>query len=367
MKTKIIKNQQMGYLPTEIDRSIFQKRIEMLNTLHPIAQAIVLDFENYFIGNENVGYSYATLFKRALDSHKALLGDKTITAPVQTVFDTSMIKQGMSMMGKLNVGSFYNKLWNAPSMVILDIINNSFATPTKLNDPYIIYSNKDLVMPTVKEFDPSITTTPYTYFEKAESYPYEGPTTWYQNQMIYGVGDYGTSKVGIFYEDVTKLLVNTLGLTRITVATKNYNATSKSYFWTFSNYYNVTTLSISKLISIFESALTMIQWLESENNAIEIRGNVDGVKIDGYEKILLDQMNYINNITDVVQSSLINEKIEFQKQKDATLLLIEQKKKEIEMAKLAKKESIVKMNDFVTNYQTILQTKKDEIVRRVIQ
>jgi len=367
MKKSIKKNSQMGYLPVGLDRSIFQKRIEMISGLHPLAQTIVLDYEKYFKASDSVGYSYATILKKSLDAHKARLGDKTITTPIQAGFDTSFIK--MAMVAPRQVfkpDTFFSTAWDCASVMFFDLLNGFFATPNKLTEPYIVYALTDLTFPTVKEFDSTVTTNPYTYYSKGVGNPYVGPTYWWNYQMIVGWGAYANGKNQVLYNDASKIIQSLMPIDQIIVSTRNKTSTG-AFTYTNSNFYNVTSLSIANIISIIDSAITMIQWLESENNAVEIRGNVDGVKIDGYEKILADQLNYLNTMTDVVQASLINEKTDHQAKKDEILALIEQKKKELVLAKQAKKESILKMTDYVNNYETLLQAKKDEIVRGLVQ
>jgi hypothetical protein len=368
MKRKI-KNFTMGYLPVEIDRSIFQKRIEMISGLHPLAQAIVLDYEKYFKGDDTIGYSYSSMLKKSLDAHKTKLGDKSVTAPIQAGFDTSMLKTAIKYQARqaYTPTTFFKTSWDCDSIMFFDLLNGFFAIPNKLTDPYVIYSLTDITLPTVKLFDPAITTNPYTYYSRAEGNPYFGPTLWWQDQMIVGWGVYANGKNQIISDQASRTIKAMMSINQLIVQTRNKNTSTGALTYTTSNYYNVTSLSVAEVIAVIDSAITVIQWLESENNAVEIRGNVDGVKIDGYEKILADQLNYLNTMTDVVQSSLINEKIEHQAKKDATLALIEQKKAELELVKQAKRNSIATMTDFSNNYQTLLQSKKDEIIRGLIQ
>jgi hypothetical protein len=123
----------------------------------------------------------------------------------------------------------------------------------------------------------------------------------------------------------------------------------------------LTSISPNVFLTGMYSAIDTIKWLETENNEVIITGVVDDLKVSSYEKILNDQLSYINNLTDIVANANNALITDGQQKKDAISVLIQAKRIELDNKIASKKAEVASMLEVANNYSAILSAKKVEI------
>lgn len=363
------KNQTMGYLPADLDRSVFERRIELINSLPLLGRLIINDYENYFTPNETFGFSFANLLQNALNLYMS-----------ETVNTGAIIRSGFinsttdilfnSLAGFKSYSSSGGTIDKPATKRILTVLSDFYYIPNVLTTPYVVYGESAPF--TVNTSGQRIYPNPKwnvsipaglqitTAYDSTHTYNYSNwPSISWLLPTSSGLDFSITKSDGKIYnyQDLDKAVVESLAIESRTYMSPP--VTGKNY-WSWSSF-NIAMMTPAMLIQTLKDTITVIRWLESESSAIEIRGNVDGVKIDAYEGVLNNQLTYLNNLTDYVAGNLNQEKLDGQKRKDDLIAMIEQKKKDLELAKIEKAKVIASMKDFSDNYVTILEAKKAQI------
>lgn len=347
-----IRNQELGILPPSVERSVFQKRLELINSLSDFGQLIVYEFENFFTPNNTFGYSFANILERVIDAYAREVANTALAPESRVGFMTPEYNIMTSSLSGFSTR-------NSKIKLILEFISERYyASPTSF---YTIFGNTKVWGPGVWKITPpnyTENTTPNTL--KVGMYNEDNS----ERAYLYAQYSTGTNfttvnkaNVQIDVQDPSFYLGKTLRMFKREYCYSNYAD---------GRYYPATTFIFSRFtpttfIKMLRDTVSVIRYLESEIFAIEIRGNVDGVKVDAYEQLLSDQLSRLNNLTDVVQSSLNNEKINFQTKKDELTTMIEKRKLDLQNAINSKREEIAKMSKAVASYSTDLESMKQEI------
>lgn len=384
------KNKTLGFIPSNQDRSPYQRRMEFRQAVHPMTLAIVNEFEQRYYGNLLQGFSMAEVLRSFLTDYKAMMNNTSLT--LNHWFDVSLFNSTYSDyltafgVTSIDKSSSVNEKWfadvfktdlryknlirsdlkKAPinytlthtslTYKFLKAIGVTFKSATsanastartmsytlasKNNDAYAHMVN----LPFYINFTASNTTSNYVSPKIVMVGLNFGEVPWYGGATKGSLVIDRPSELGSFIS--CKCTSNGKGAVYGGSYTPSgiYNDTYINIDYTF------TIPSINETYMILEDAITFIAYLESENTALNVEGNYDGIKTDSYEQMLNDQLAFLNNLADRVESSLIQTKLDGQAQKDAVQALIDQRKIDLQKAINEKRASINKMNETVVRY-----------------
>lgn len=340
-----MKQNTMGYISSNEDRKVFEDRFSFLLSLAPWARTIAWEFENVFAGNLVNGFSFANILESFLIDYKSMLQNRSMdlsywfTSQVATVYGNTAVNTPVEHNVLFSKDTRYKALIRtdgklAPFNYVISRYNVSATInflkfyavtlknviPSNFNNPHPI-SISSIGKTSGSPLITNIGTNLGLFYVSTGEIKSPGTVNWKDNENfgIYGSVEYYLQSNGTY---------NTRNVT-------------------------LSTLSPNQFITIVQDLIAVIRFLESDNNALNIDGNYDGLAANKYETILNDQLSYLNNITDAVTSSLINEKVDFQGQKDSLKAQIEQKKKDVQNAITNKKASIKKLNEIVMQYEQL--------------
>ena len=387
------KNKSLGFIPSDQERSPYQRRNEYRQAVHPISLAIINDFENSFEGNMVHGYSMAEILKSFLLEYKAMM--TTPSVDMSHWFDVTLFnntyKTDLSGYGVTSLdtllnssnafslgfmdGAFFKQDLRYKNLIRSDLkkspVTYSFWPRSKT------YKFLKAIAVTFKSATASNsstartmtiargTTNGGTYLTSLPIYvPFStispsgayvspknilgginfGEVPWYSGG---GKGTYTYDRPSDIDPSIfCRCVSNGAG-----TVYNNPSSNSGVYNDTYINMdYIYTIPSLNDTIAIIQDAIDYIAYYESENTALNIEGNYDGLKTDAYEQMLNDQLAFLNNMADRVEANLMQTKLDGQAQKDALLAEIEKRKLDLQTAIAEKRASINKMNDTVTRY-----------------
>lgn len=334
------KNKEMGYLRTNLDRAIFEKRIELIQSLPLFGQYIVLEFEKDFLATSASGPSYGGVLETIVNKYEGVFRNTTISP--RPLMEASLLN---SIGSKLPF-----------TFSFLDFINKFTYVPNNYSQPYLVFTSSPNTGTNYVNWNNDFNTWSTCLSNKTDMKT--GKFTW---PRLYSVGTTGL-KADMFE------LLDFGGSTRswknpsVALPIGTYYNSIKSPTYITDYKISVYGLKPSDFFQGMKDTIAVIKWLESENNSIEIRGNVDGVKIDGYEAVLSNQLDTINRISDIVASSNNQLIIDGQKKKDDLVALINQKNKDIQDQIAEKRKNVSELSNLSSSYSTILEAKKAELV-----
>jgi hypothetical protein len=285
-------NKTFGFLPSDMDRTIFSQRVSKIQALPLMGQFIVLEFEKDFYQTPTSGISFGIALENIINAF-------------EQQFKTSIV-----------VGE------NSSLAVFLK--NYSLGYLSYLSKLFKILSNCSYV-------PNNYSSTLSFFFDNSFEAFYIKDVAYSTLPKIWNIG-------------TTGLTINPMLL---------FNCGSNGY----------STLTVNEFFNCMRNTINVIKWLESENNELPFIGTVDGVKAASYETILNDQLQRINNLSDIVANVNIKIINEGQAKKDAINALIATKKIEIEGKKKIKREDIAAMNTLANNYDSILASQKTAITQ----
>jgi hypothetical protein len=314
--------QPLGFLPSTIDRSFFQTRLDKINALSPAAMAMVLEFENNFRVTTGTGPSYANLLDGLVNNFETQFKTTKITnkgspylnamaSALNFYWFTLPAASGNQLLGtQLSFMGSY-----------LQVIANSDYVINNYSSPFIPFS-----YPMVNQFD--------------------NPD--YNNKLVIQLNTNQVRRT--IYVGNPQIAFDFAGALKISCANSFWNASTSLY-----DYHSITP---TEFFTTMRDAIAVIRWLETENNDIAIVGNIDGVKVAAYETTLNTQLTYINTLSDIVANANIKLVTDGQALKDATNALIVAKQAEIESLKTDKRKNIAAMLSLSNNTDSIIAAQK---------
>lgn len=328
------KNSEMGYLRTDFDRSVFQKRLDLIYALPLWARYIVVEFEKNFISTNESGPSYGALLESLINAFEGQFKNTSLPIASRTGINFSILKQ---------IGSNINYAYD-----LFSSISKFTYIPNNYNYKFLYDLSSQQGYPNLLTAN-AVSTMNWTG---------QSSLSWGIPKTTYVLGDnpltldmFSLLDLSYFGSTTNPPLLEAL----------NINPTIPAYASLSAIRYKLFSIRPLDFFQGMKDVITAIKWLESENNAIEIRGNVDGVKVDGYETVLNTQLATINQLSDIVENANIATMLDGQKKKDALNALILAKQKDIEAQKIQKRKDIGSMNDLSTNYTAILESKKSTL------
>lgn len=372
---KKIKNNTMGFIPSTQDRSVYERRREYIASLNYLGQSIVSDFEKNFVGNLVNGFLFSNVLKSFIVDFQAYMLNKSLdiiywfdNTPSKTIYgintDNYMPVDFNNLFSKdLKYKSLIRtdgKL--APFTYCLGFVSD--ATNTLLKNALMLVPKTlanataySLLSPTATFW----TTQGYsgTYAQLTSSMTFDMPTS--ATLSFYLQNYLGTSPLREgFNLDISDAV--TTSKTHYVTAPNGFTYVFTTTPSTKASYHTVKVLSVAfyslnDFFSSLNDALAIIQWLESESVALNVEGNYDGIKTDGFEQLLNDQLDYLNSMTDRVENSLIGSKLDGQKQKDAVQAQIDQRRLDLQNVIAQKKADIKKMNEANAKFQSLIQNR----------
>jgi hypothetical protein len=386
------KNNNMGFIPSDQDRTPYQRRNEYRQAVHPITLAIINDFENRYNGNILQGYSLAEVLKSFLIDYKAMINNPALD--LSHWFDVSLFdntyKDILTGLGHTSVNTVLN------SGVSFDWLDSIFKIDLRYKNlirsdlkkspiTYSLYPNslsykflraiattfKNATAPnssTARTLSFTLASKNNDGYAYMTSLPFYLPfattnkTSMYVSPKIemgglsFGeVPWYGGAYKGSLVIDRVSEIGNSIFCRCVSngkgTVYNNPSSPSGVYNDTYINIdFTFTIPSVNETIAIIQDAIDYISYFEIENTALNIDGNYDGIKTDAYEQMLNDQLVFLNNMTDKVEANLMQTKIDGQAQKDALIAEIEKKKIELQNAINEKRKAITKMNETMVKY-----------------
>lgn len=358
---KKITNQQMGYVSSEEDRTIFQERENFIRTFSPFEKLIFDEFEATFAGNLVNGFSYSKILKSFLTDYQSLLNARnmdlsywfqaigwpygdwqaTFKGPVNPTTYNNIFSQDLrykAMLredGKLapfiyclgRTSESYYGNYSTPVSYTTRLFNDlviglKTAIPTTLANPYSATVTKFTNV--TNSWDVNVTTNlGFFIFTRTAS----------NAHFRIQIGSCATS----FYDFDYVEAVNA-SPARI----ENF----KIVHMVAPNVY-MSAISPNLFISYMNNLISIIAFFEGESTAMNVDGDYSGLASNEYEVLLQEQLDYLNTMNDAVSQSLINEKIDSQKQKDELIAKIAQKKIDIEKYVGVKRQAIKNLNNLI--------------------
>ena len=360
--------QGMGNLAFKTERTVFEMREEMLAALSPIGRIIVKDFEQNFVASTSNGTSFADILDNSI---KAFVSYTSLPDQNMIAFISSL--DAVSAATSMGVSS---KTYNVLKSL------SYFSRPIGRTDLPMIISDNHMIQKSevgvaysmLRKSDGTISDFGYPFSANVKV-DYAGlPTSTSFKEYALTIGNAkAPTDFKPYYTSFSTWYVDSEGdypamQSAFDAYIRMFDMKYRVYSTTATKYVQIVYLTgkkLSNIIQDFRDAIAVIRWLESENNSIEIRGNVDGLKLDSYEQIIKDQFDHINGVSDAVANILNSEKIEAQKTKDATQAKIEAKKAELLKAINDKRELIKKMNYQAANYNSDLEAAKAAVEQRL--
>jgi len=363
------KNQTMGYISSEEDRTIFQERENFIKTMTLTEYMIFNDFEQTFAGNMVNGFSYSKILKSFLTDYQSLLQNRSMDLSYWFVSGISEVYEATEIPAQ-RYPTVYNVLFAkdlrykalirtdgklAPFVYCLGRAQEGSWGFYPENTCHTIKYFRDMVIslksviPTVSSLNSNYTVNIITFSRPSGTYYYVLST----NLGIFNI-DVSSEKshhtlpipncngASIDF-DITPAVGTTpakVSNLKIVMAVGFGNSIYNSLY--------ESSLSPNAFIAMLTRMIDIISFFEGENTAMNVDGNYDGLAANSYEVILQDQLNYLNTINDAVSQSLINEKIESQNQKDDVMKKIADKKAEIGNFMSVKKQAINNLNTLIS-------------------
>jgi hypothetical protein len=356
------KNSTMGFIPSTQDRSVYERRKEYISSLGPIAQLIVANFENNFIGNMVNGFSFAQVLNSFIIDFQAYMNNKTLSYLYW--FDSTPSKTIYGIETASYLPKDYNSLF-AMDLKYKNLIRtdkklapfNYCLGPAKNNlSSNFLYQLYFAIPPNVANnvnYDPSLVLVYSSYNNSDVLIPSSGiDINMSSNTYIYFNNGNISFKLDMSGPAITQTVTHVKFLDLLIYTFTTTPTTSVGVFNL--KVISVTYPSLNNVLTQLSDALALITWLESESVAINVEGNYDGIKTDAYEKLLSDQLNYLNTMSDRVENSLIGSKIDGQNQKDAVQAQIDLRKSDLLKVINQKKADIVSMDTMGKKFQSIL-------------
>lgn len=361
------KNQTMGYISSEEDRTIFQERENFIKTMTPVEFMIFDDFEQTFAGNMVNGFSYSKILKSFLTDYQSLLQNRSMDLSYWFVNGIRDIYEPTEIPAQL-YPSIYNTLF-AKDLRYKALIRTDGKLASFVyclgkaqagswgyfpdNTCYTMKYFRDMaiglksIIPPVSLLSNNHTVTVTSFTPVSGTYDYNLVT------------NVGTFRISVTPQSLYhKLQVpNCMGTLISFNVVQAVNASPARVTdlqliiptgLTASNtvIYD-TVMSPNSFIAMLTKMIGIIEFFEGENTAMNVDGNYDGLAANNYEVILQQQLDYLNTINDAVSQSLINEKIESQTQKDDLIKKIADKKAEIANYMSVKKQAIKNLNTLI--------------------
>jgi len=345
-------NKTLGFIPLTEDRNIFDMRRSFIQSLHPLGKLIVEEYEKFFIGNNYSGYKFHKILSQLIDDYELWLKSPR-NYSLDYWFDYTSVSQVYQWRFYPFFHSYYKT--SLDKIRISDI--DSEPTPYNFNrlinadGRYLGLSRNDGKLAPIS----LVLNFSDTYF-----YTVKMPLTF--KALRNGVEDGVYSHNG-FQKDSDKIAhYVTMGILKdfiINAAPVTPTNLSSKYNCTFG--INLTDISYPdgftplQFLQIMRDTIDAIKFLEDYEVAINFKGNTDGLKINEYEQILSDQLNYLNNLSDKVQNSLIAEKLSGQELKDSLTKAISERQAFLNEQIAQKRENIKKMRGKVQEFSMIYQ------------
>lgn len=362
------KNKTMGHIPYEENREIFELRQAYIQSLHPIGVNMVREFETYYIGNNASGYSLSAILTQIIDDYE-LWCKSTRTYDLNYWFNLNKLASIYNLeivydywdMPKDNYPSAYRNGKKFQSYKVRPVGSNDLfvdLTPEYINNLLNADSKYKGLLRDDKKLAPITLVIGFSATAAIVSggnlFNYKGSTTSAPASSTTRLGNKESpySPMNQFANPQDSPFVTCEYLRDFIVNFPQYTPANLNNKYTIPNnaqmpmYMNDFTPN--SFIAMMRDVISVIKWLELENNAMNIGGNTDGLKIDEYEAIISDQLSYLNNITDRVQLSLIDEKLAGQALKDSVNKAILEKKELLKQTIANKRNAIKLMNEAIS-------------------
>jgi len=356
----------LGHIPSNEDRTIFEIRSAYVNMLdQEIGFPIFNDFECNFIGNNLNGYSFANILEGIINDYE-LWCKSTRTYNLDFWFDLSafaqMYKMALKFYDKTNLiytmyeryndndgtqslGLFLpkkaNSLINANGNYEYLKRSDKKLAPISLVMPYVELPTIDIGMDSIPlenvasrvEYTETGAKIPMNYKLESNrqiSYIMKIDKNYaFHNEPTLYASEKGAISI------LRSFIIHAAKYTPVNLNTKYTVPTIGNNLQLLVNEYTP-----NQFIAVMRDVIAVIRFCESENNSMNIKGNIDGLKINEYEQILSDQMSYLNNLSDKVNIALIQEKLAGQELKNKTLENIAVAKTNLEAVKKQKRTNI---------------------------
>jgi len=324
-------NNTLGFIPMSEDRNIFDMRRSFIQSLHPLGKEIVTEFERFFIGNNYSGYKFHKILSQLIDDYELWLKSPR-NYSLDFWFDYNKVSE-IYQVDFVPTPHWYYKT----SLDVFRAVNGlNHATPYYFNrlinsdSRYLGLKRSDLKLSPISlvlNFNSS-------YFGISSSV----------KSLRAGAVIGETMLTGYFPDSPRKSRYVTMGILRdfiINLAPQTPTNLSSKYNYSFFGYPDGFTPP--QFIQIMRDTIDAIKFLETFEVGINFKGNTEGLKINEYEAILSDQLNYLNGLTDKVQNSLLAEKLVGQELKDSLEKAIVEKQKILNEEIAKKRQNIGKL------------------------